>query len=70
MSSTPPPKPTVTQILLALLGDAPDIANLVAAIETAITTEHAATTFLARVKAAEPAIEAAASLADKIKGQI
>jgi hypothetical protein len=72
MPPTPAPVtgPSVLQIILALVGDAGDIQAAIQAIETAVAGEATATTFLQRVKLAEPAAEAVAALVDKIKGQV
>ena len=73
MSSNPPaPAPTITflQVLAALLGDAPDIVTLITDVEAALAAEKVATTYVARVAAAIPALQQAAIVADKLKGQL
>ena len=72
MSSTVPPTPhkTALEILLILVGDEADIGAFVQAVIACAAAEKTATTYLQHLKAAEPAAELAAGLADKLKGQL
>lgn len=61
---------SVVSILTELVPDIPEVIALIQAIEAGIVAEKAAVSIHDKVKALEPAIEAAAALADLVKGQV